>query len=34
MEDKGATIKWTVDGTTADGVAIKASIECGPVDRS
>jgi hypothetical protein len=33
MEDKGATIRWTIDGATADGVTIKASIECGPVDR-
>ena len=33
LEDKGSTIKWTVDGTTADGVTIKATIECGPVDR-
>jgi hypothetical protein len=33
LEDKGATIKWTIEGTTQDGVAIKASIECGPVDR-
>lgn len=33
LEDKGATIKWTIDGTTADGVKVKATIECGPVDR-
>jgi hypothetical protein len=33
LEDKGATIKWTVEGATADGTGIKASIECGPVDR-
>ena len=33
LEDKGATIKWTLDGSTADGVTIKATIECGPVDR-
>lgn len=33
LEDKGATIKWTIDGATADGTRIKASIECGPVNR-
>jgi len=33
LEDKGATIKWTVEGATADGIGIKATIECGPVDR-
>lgn len=33
LEDKGATIKWTIDGATADAVGIKATIECGPVDR-
>jgi hypothetical protein len=33
LEDKGATLKWTIDGTTKDNVAIKATIECGPVDR-
>ncbi|MDQ6795834.1 MAG: hypothetical protein M3067_13655 [Chloroflexota bacterium] len=33
LEDKGATIKWTVDGATADGIGLKGSIECGPVDR-
>ena len=25
--------EWTIDGATADGVTIKATIECGPVDR-
>lgn len=34
LEDKGGTIKWTIDGTTADGIGLKGSIECGPVDRS
>jgi hypothetical protein len=33
LEDKGGTIKWSMDGTTADGIGIKATIECGPVDR-
>jgi hypothetical protein len=33
LEDKGATIKWTVEGATADGTGLKGSIECGPVDR-
>lgn len=33
LEDKGGTIKWTVDGTTADGIGLKGTIECGPVDR-
>ncbi len=33
LDDKGATIKWTIDGTTKDGATIKATIECGPVDR-
>jgi hypothetical protein len=33
LEDKGATIKWTVEGVTGEGVPIKASVECGPVDR-
>jgi hypothetical protein len=33
LEDKGATLKWTIDGTTADGIGVKATIECGPVDR-
>lgn len=33
LEDKGATIKWTLNGMTADGVALVANIECGPVDR-
>ena len=34
LEDKGATIKWTIEGAAADGTGIKATIECGPVDRS
>lgn len=33
VEDKGATIKWTIDGMTKDGVPVTATIECGPVDR-
>jgi hypothetical protein len=33
LEDKGGTIKWTFDGATADGIGVKATIECGPVDR-
>jgi hypothetical protein len=33
LEDKGATIKWTIEGAAADGTGIKATIECGPVDR-
>ena len=33
LEDKGATIKWTIEGATADAIGIKATIECGPVDR-
>jgi hypothetical protein len=34
LEDKGETIKWSIDGMTKDNIAIKATIECGPVDRS
>jgi hypothetical protein len=33
LADNGATIKWSIDGKTKDGVAITATIECGPVDR-
>jgi hypothetical protein len=33
MQDNGATIKWAIDGKSADGVAMTATIECGPVDR-
>jgi hypothetical protein len=33
LEDKGSTIKWTIDGKTADNVPVTATIECGPVDR-
>ena len=33
LADKGNTIKWSIEGTTGEGVAIKATIECGPVDR-
>jgi hypothetical protein len=34
LQDNGATIKWTIDGTTEDGIGVDATIECGPVDRS
>ena len=34
LEDKGGTIKWSVDGKTADGIGVKGSVECGPVDRN
>jgi hypothetical protein len=34
LQDNGSTIKWTIDGTTADGVDVTATVECGPVDRS
>ena len=34
LEDKGATIKWTINGTTQDGVSLMATIECGPVDHT
>ena len=34
LEDKGGTIKWSVDGKTADGIGLKGSVECGPVDRN
>ncbi len=33
LEDNGATIKWTIEGAAADGTGVKATIECGPVDR-
>ena len=33
LVDSGATLKWSIDGKTKDGVAITATIECGPVDR-
>ena len=33
LEDKGATIKWTIEGAAADGTGLKGTIECGPVDR-
>lgn len=33
LEDKGSTIKWTLTGTSEDGVGFTATIECGPVDR-
>ena len=33
LEDKGATIKWTIEGAAADGTGIKGTIDCGPVDR-
>jgi hypothetical protein len=34
LQDSGSTIKWTIDGTTEDGVGVQATVECGPVDRS
>jgi len=34
LEDKGGTIKWSVDGETADGIGLKGTIECGPVDSN
>jgi hypothetical protein len=34
LDDNGSTIKWTINGMTKDGVAITATIECGPVDRN
>jgi hypothetical protein len=33
LQDNGATIKWTFNGTTADGIGVQATVECGPVDR-
>jgi hypothetical protein len=33
LEDKGATIKWSINATTKDGIGVTATIECGPVDR-
>jgi hypothetical protein len=33
LQDNGSTIKWTIDGTTEDGIGIQATVECGPVDR-
>jgi hypothetical protein len=34
LQDNSSTIKWTIDGTTADGVNVTATVECGPVDRN
>lgn len=34
LQDNGSTIKWTINGTTADNVGVSATIECGPVDRN
>jgi len=34
LQDNTSTIKWTIDGTTADGVDVSATVECGPVDRN
>jgi hypothetical protein len=34
LQDNSSTIKWTIDGTTADGVDVTATVECGPVDRN
>jgi hypothetical protein len=33
LQDNGSTIKWTVNGTSADGIGVQATVECGPVDR-
>lgn len=40
LQDNGSTIKWTINGTSADdpiagtdGVGVQATVECGPVDR-
>ena len=33
LQDNNSTIKWTIDGTSADGIGVSATIECGPVDR-
>ncbi len=34
LTDNGATIIWSIDGTTKDNIPVTATIECGPVDRS
>lgn len=33
LTDSGATIKWAINGTSADGIGVQATVECGPVDR-
>ena len=33
LADSGATIKWTINGTSSDGIGVQATVECGPVDR-
>lgn len=33
LQDNDSTIKWTVNGTSADGFGVQATVECGPVDR-
>ena len=33
LTDNGATIKWAINGTSADGIGLQATVECGPVDR-
>jgi hypothetical protein len=33
LEDLGATIKMTVQGTSESGIGLRATIECGPVAR-
>jgi len=33
LQDNGATINWTINGTSADGFGVQATVECGPVDR-
>jgi hypothetical protein len=31
LDDRGDSIVWTVEGTTDDGVGLRATIECGPL---
>lgn len=33
LQDNGATIKWSINGTSSDGIGVQATVECGPVDR-
>lgn len=33
LQDNGSTIKWSINGTSADGIGVQATVECGPVDR-
>ncbi len=34
LQDNSSTIKWSIDGTSADGIDVTATVECGPVDRN